>query len=98
MPGEDDAKHRRSVNLKSREEGLAFRPEAASLEDVWLILDYEIVAQVSVGIRSAGRLLVCHGCSDLKALIVGLLLDDGEQLWPLCGSCIRQLPLHGAFS
>jgi hypothetical protein len=71
--------------------------EAVSLLDVWLIRDHETITQLCAEISSAGRLLVCHRCSDVEALIVGLLvLDDDGESWALCGACIAKLPLHGA--
>ena len=53
------------------------------------------MAQLCAEIGSAGRLLICHGCSEIEAVIVGLLVLDGdEEAWALCGLCIRKLPLQ----
>jgi hypothetical protein len=67
------------------------------LVDIGLIVEAETVVAVSDAIRSSGRLLVCHGCGDLEALIIGFLVIDGdEEAWALCGNCMRKLPISGA--
>jgi len=69
----------------------------SDLMEVWLIRDCETVAALCSDVSSTGRLLICHGCGDVEALVVGiLLLDNDQQAWALCGTCIRKLPLHGA--
>ena len=69
----------------------------SDLIDVRLIRDCETVAAISSDVTSTGRLLICHGCGDVEALVVGfLLLDNDQQAWALCGTCMRKLPLHGA--
>jgi hypothetical protein len=83
--------------MESHEESPILRREAASLLDVWLIRDHKTVAEVCAEISSRGHLVVCHRCSDVEALIVGLLVfDDDEEAWALCGTCIGKLPVHGA--
>ena len=91
-----DAEHPRPATLEWFEEDLTLHQEAALL-DAWLIRDHETIAQVCAEIGSAGRLLICHGCSEIEEVIVGLLvLDDEEEAWTLCGLCIRKLLLYGA--
>jgi len=69
----------------------------SDLMDVRLIRDCETVAAICSDVSSTGRLLICHGCGDVEALVVGIfLLDNDQQAWALCGTCIRKLPLHGA--
>jgi hypothetical protein len=75
---------------------LALRMKA-DLIDVGLVSDADMVAAICAEIRSGGRLLVCHGCGDIEALIAGfLVLADDEEAWALCGPCLRKLPLSGA--
>jgi hypothetical protein len=69
----------------------------SDLIDVRLIRDSETIAAICSDVSSTGRLLICHGCGDVEALVVGfLLLDNDQQAWALCGMCMRKLPLHGA--
>ena len=69
----------------------------SDLIDVRLIRDCETVAAICSDVSSTGRLLICHGCGDVEALVIGfLLLDNDQQAWALCGMCMRKLPLHGA--
>jgi hypothetical protein len=69
----------------------------SELVDVGLIRDAETVSGLSDEIRSGGKLLVCHCCGDVEALIAGfLVLADEQEACALCGSCIRRLPLFGA--
>ena len=69
----------------------------SDLIDVRLIRDSETVAAIRSDVSSTGRLLICHGCGDVEALVIGfLLLDNDQQAWALCGMCMRKLPLHGA--
>ena len=69
----------------------------SDLIDVRLIRDSETIAAICSDVSSTGRLLICHGCGDVEALVIGfLLLDNDEQAWALCGTCMRKLPLHGA--
>jgi len=65
--------------------------------DLELVEDREIVAAVSAQMGSVGRLLICYGCGDVEALIVGFLVrEQEEKAWPLCGRCMRMLPFQGA--
>jgi hypothetical protein len=43
--------------------------------------------------------LICHGCGDVEAVIVGFLVhDQSAQAWAVCGSCVRNLPPYGAIA
>jgi hypothetical protein len=43
--------------------------------------------------------LICHGCDDVEAVIVGFLIhDQSEQAWALCRSCVQNPPLYGAIA
>lgn len=69
------------------------------LVNIGLVRDMETIAAICADIRVAGKLLVCHGCGDLEALIAGfLVLADDEEAWALCGACLRRLPLCGAIA
>ena len=69
----------------------------SDLKDVRLIRDCETIAAIRSDVSSTGQLLICHGCGDVEALVVGfLVLDNNQQAWALCGTCLRKLPLHGA--
>jgi hypothetical protein len=93
-----DAEHPRPATLEWLEPNPTLHQQAVLL-DAWLIQDHETIAQVCAEIGSAGRMLICHGCSQIEAVIVGfLVLDDEQEAWALCGLCIRQPPLHGAVS
>jgi hypothetical protein len=71
----------------------------SDLVDIALIRDLEIVAAICADIRSGGRLLICHGCADIEALIMGfVVLDNGDQAFALCGACMGKLPVHGAIT
>jgi hypothetical protein len=64
-----------------------------------LIQNREIVTAVFAEMSSLGQLLICHGCDDLEAVIMGfLVLDQSEQAWALCGSCVRKLHLYGVIT
>jgi hypothetical protein len=48
---------------------------------------------------SLGQLLICHGCGDVEAVIVGFLVhEQSEKAWALCGLCVQQMPLYGAIA
>jgi hypothetical protein len=67
------------------------------LIDIGLVRDAEMVAAICAEIRAGGKMLVCHGCGDVEALITGfLVLADDEEAWALCGSCLCKLPLFGS--
>jgi hypothetical protein len=67
--------------------------------DLTLVQNREIVRAIWGATSSLGRLLICHGCDDVEAVIVGFLVDkQSEQAWPLCGSCVRNLPPRGALT
>jgi len=69
----------------------------ADFLDLELVDDREIVAALAAETSSFGRLLICHGCGDVEALIVAfLVLEQEEKAWPLCGRCVRMLPFQGA--
>ena len=71
----------------------------SEFSDIELIQDREIVTAVLVEMSSLGQLLICHGCDDVEAVIVGfLVLDQSERALALCGSCIRKLHLYGAIT
>jgi hypothetical protein len=62
--------------------------------DIELIQNRGIVTAVFAEMSSLGQLLICHGCDDVEAVIVGfLVLEQSEQAFALCGSCVRKLPL-----
>ena len=62
-----------------------------------LIQNREIATAIFIEMSSLGQLLICHGCDDVEAVIVGFLVhDQSEQAWALCGSCVENLPLYGA--
>jgi hypothetical protein len=87
-----DAEQPRPASVKSHEENLIFRREGTTLLDIGLIQDHETISRVRAETSSAGQLLVCHGCSDVEAAIVGLLvLDEDQQAWALCGTCVGKL-------
>ena len=66
------------------------------LVDVALIRDAGMVAAISAEACADGSLLICNGCGDVEALIAGILvIDDAEEAWMLCGTCIRKLPIEG---
>lgn len=68
-----------------------------NLVDVGLLRDAETVAAIGAEIRASGRLLICHGCRDVEALITGLLVPAGDkEAWALCGACMGKLPIFGA--
>ena len=90
-----DAEHPRPATMECVEPNLTLHQQAVLL-DAWLIRDHETIAQLCAEIGSAGGLLICHGCSEIEAVIVGLLVLDEGEAWALCGVCIRKLPLHGA--
>jgi hypothetical protein len=55
------------------------------------------LAALCAEITSEGCLLVCHGCGDIEAPIAALVvLYNDEEVWALCGACMRKLPLFGA--
>jgi hypothetical protein len=67
--------------------------------DLELVQNREIVAAIRGAISSQGRLLICHGCDDVEAVIVGFLVhEQSEQAWALCGSCVWNLPSRGALT
>ena len=67
--------------------------------DLELIQNREIVTGVYAETSSLGQLLICHGCDDAEAVIVGFLVhDQSEQAWALCGSCVQNPPLYGAIA
>ncbi len=67
--------------------------------DLELVQNREIVTAVWGAISSLGQVLICHGCDDAEAVIVGFLVhEQSEQAWALCGSCIRSLPSYGAIA
>jgi len=69
------------------------------MANVELIQNREIVTALAAVVGARGQLLICHGCDDLEALIVGFLVDDqSEQAWALCGSCLRDLPAYSAIA
>jgi len=69
----------------------------SDLVDLELVDDSETVAAICAELNSMGQVLVCYGCGDVEALIVGfLVLDHKEQAWALCGKCRRRLPFDGA--
>jgi lipid-binding SYLF domain-containing protein len=50
--------------------------------DLELIQNREIVTVVYAETSSLGQLLICHGCGDVEAVIVGFLVDEqSEQAW-----------------
>ncbi len=67
--------------------------------DLELIQNPELVTALWTAISSLGQLLICHGCGDVEAVVVGFLIhEQSEQAWALCGSCLRNLPPHGAIA
>jgi hypothetical protein len=67
--------------------------------DLELIQNPEVVAWVCAKISALGQLLMCHGCDDVEAVIVGFLVfEQSEQAWALCGSCVQNHPLYGAIA
>jgi hypothetical protein len=67
--------------------------------DLEWIQDRDIVTAVCAEVSSLGQLLICHGCNDVEALVVGLLVhEQSEQAWALCGPCVRKLPFSGAIA
>lgn len=67
------------------------------LIDIGLIQDSSTLNALNTECSSLGALLVCSGCCDLEALIEGvLMIEQAEEAWPLCGECLRRLPLAGA--
>ena len=72
------------------------RYECLNLE---LIQNREIVTGVYAETSSLGQLLICHGCGDVEAVIVGFLVhEQSEKAWALCGLCVQQMPLYGAIA
>jgi hypothetical protein len=72
------------------------RSESLDLE---LIRDSEIVTAVCAEIISIGRILICEGCGDVDALIIAFLVfSRAEEAWPLCGTCLRKLPLEATMA
>jgi hypothetical protein len=70
------------------------RSEFLDLELIW---DFQTVAAVCAELISIGRILICHGCGDAEALIAAFLVfEQAEEAWPLCGSCLSELPMQGA--
>jgi hypothetical protein len=68
-----------------------------SLREVNLIRDNATVAALSAELSALGGIMICYSCDDVEALIVGLLvIEQEEEAWPLCGECLRRLPLAGA--
>lgn len=67
------------------------------LIDVCLIRDNSTLNALTTEVGSIGQLMVCCGCRDLEARIEGvLMIEQEEEAWPLCGECLRRLPLAGA--
>ena len=61
------------------------------------IQNRDLITQVWAQLSSLGQLLICHGCGDVEALIVGFLVHEQcEQAWALCGPCVRKVPAYGA--
>ena len=71
----------------------------SEFSEIELIQNREIVTAVFAEMSSLGWLLICHGCDDVEAVIVGfLVLDQSEQGWALCGPCVRKLLTYGAIT
>ena len=71
----------------------------SEFSDLELIQNREIVTAVFAEMTLLGQLLICHGCDDVEAVIVGFLVNDRiEQAWALCGSCVRDLPSVAQFT
>ncbi|MBV9183613.1 MAG: hypothetical protein JO356_20095 [Acidobacteria bacterium] len=69
----------------------------SDLLEIHIIGDKETIAVLCDEVRSQGRMLVCHACGDVEALIAGLLIIEEEnEAWALCGTCMRKVPLFGA--
>jgi hypothetical protein len=67
--------------------------------DLELILNREVVSAIFAQVNSLGRLLICDGCGDVEAVIMGfLVLDRIEQAWALCGACVRRIPLFSTMT
>ncbi|HJU10047.1 MAG TPA: hypothetical protein VJ728_04180 [Candidatus Binataceae bacterium] len=67
--------------------------------DAELIQDLETVNTVFADILSFGQMLVCHGCDDPAAVVVGFLVqEEDEQAWALCDGCLRELRLKGSIA
>ena len=61
-----------------------------------LIRDRSILTTLNAHLGSVGSVLICNGCCDLEAPVVALLVIERDQeVWPLCGECLRQLPAVG---
>jgi hypothetical protein len=64
--------------------------------NIELMSDQPSLQRLSHLVQEAGRLLVCHRCHDIGAVIAGVLIIPGsEEAWVLCGPCMRQVPLEG---
>ena len=67
------------------------------LIDVNLICDNLTMSALRTELSASGGLLICNICRDVEAPIAGILvIDEDEEAWPLCGACLRRLPLAGA--
>jgi hypothetical protein len=63
-----------------------------------LIQSCELITGTVAQTSSQGRLLICHGCDNSEALIMAfLILEQSDQAWALCGSCVRKI-LYGAIT
>jgi hypothetical protein len=58
--------------------------------DLELIRNRDVITAIWLETSSLGQLLVCHGCSDVDAVIVAFLVsEESREAWALCGSCLR---------
>jgi hypothetical protein len=66
------------------------------LINVEVLIDGAKLAGLSAELRAEGGMLVCGRCDDVHGIIAGILvLHESEEAWPLCGPCLRQIPLQG---
>ena len=69
----------------------------SDLLEIGIIGGKETVGGICSELRSQGRLIVCHACGDIEALItVFLIVEEENQAWALCGACMRKVPVFGA--
>lgn len=65
----------------------------SDLLEIGIIDVKETIAAICDEVCSQGRMLVCHACGDIEALIAGLLIieEENNEAWALCGACMRKV-------
>ena len=67
------------------------------LLEIGIISDKKAIAAICAELSSDGWLIACHACGDIEAPIASVLvIDEEDEAWALCGTCMRKMPIVGA--